>query len=1015
VLECVFPRKDHHVVGFHKFHPESHCCCRSQLKNGSLVVTSTRSSYVEQEEDWGRAGAGDEEYQCVARVESIGSVVSRRARVSVARPPTLVEQPRDLALTRGQTAHFACRAQGRPTPTVHWIKDQRPLLLDETRMLVLPSGSLEIDDVQSSDKGSYRCNVTGLDKYRLSSKAVLDVDPGMDTIVTSPKFIATPRTTVALEGSSVTLDCSAIGYPHPWISWLKDGVSLDMADLDSRFIKVGAGSLQIRDIVEADAGNYQCRAENGEDSVDAQATLHVQVAPRFVKKPRSMVAQEKSDIELECEVYARPEPKVEWLKNGEIIKPNDYMQIVNGNNLRILGLLHLDFGIFQCVASNDAGNIQAAALLTVYNAEENTRYPIIPRGTGGDYDGNSDGEGAPRDLEPAIVKARFVTLRWKAPALAASTSIPAEILSYSVYYMQESSNRERVVNTSRSRLEEANIAGLLPNTTYRFRVAAVTAQGVGRSSAPLVVVTKPELHVPAAPSIISVQPTTTELTVIWRPPPITNGVIHKYRLYYFESETSEEHHVETSDTYYTVSGLKKYTEYIVWVVAYNHNGAGATSEEVTLTTLSDVPSEPPTNITLEPASSTSVIVRWEPPPREGRNGVITGYKVRYRMKGGRGRSETVTTGGDIRMYVLTGLERSSHYQVRLWAMTVNGTGPPTDWYNIETYENDLDESTVPDAPNSMKVKPSADSITVMWSPPKNPNIMVRDYTIGWGKGIPDEYFWKLDGKQRFYVIKQLEVNSEYVISVRAENAKGSGQPIYENVRTRDEPLPEPVTPLTPPVGLKATVLSPNTVVLFWTDTTLPLRQVVTDNRYYVVRYGQYHGHNGLLNPRYKYHNSSDLNYMIDDLRPFTQYEFTVKVVKGRRESAWSMVVMNTTMEDLPSSPPRDVTAINVENNPGVVSLSWQPPKQPNGHVTNYIVSYTVDPSSKDRDWITETVQGDKMAATIRSLSPSATYYFHVKARNSKGYSPTSPTVSVTIPPGMYQIVFCYQFYCILSF
>lgn len=35
------------------------------------------------------------------------------------------------------------------------------------------------------------------------------------------------------------------------------------------------------------------------------------------------------------------------------------------NNLRILGVMELDYGIFQCVASNPAGNIQSAALLTV--------------------------------------------------------------------------------------------------------------------------------------------------------------------------------------------------------------------------------------------------------------------------------------------------------------------------------------------------------------------------------------------------------------------------------------------------------------------------------------------------------------------------------------------------------------------------------------------------------------------------------------------------------------------------
>lgn len=99
-------------------------------------------------------------------------------------------------------------------------------------------------------------------------------------------------------------------------------------------------------------------------------------------------------------------------------------------------------------------------------------------------------------------------------------------------------------------------------------------------------------------------------------------------------------------------------------------------------------------------------MRWEAPPKEGRNGVITGYKLRYRKRDRRGerRGDTVTTAGDRHMYTLVGLERRSVYQVRLWALNVNGTGPPTEWYTIETYENDLDESQVPDMPSALKGK-----------------------------------------------------------------------------------------------------------------------------------------------------------------------------------------------------------------------------------------------------------------------------------------------------------------------
>ena len=52
-------------------------------------------------------------------------------------------------------------------------------------------------------------------------------------------------------------------------------------------------------------------------------------------------------------------------------------------------------------------------------------------------------------------------------------------------------------------------------------------------------------------------------------------------------------------------------------------------------------------------------------------------------------------------------------------------------------------------------RPMTDTITVSWNPPRNQNIMVRGYTIGWGKGIPDVYTQLLDGKQRFYVIERV--------------------------------------------------------------------------------------------------------------------------------------------------------------------------------------------------------------------------------------------------------------------
>jgi hypothetical protein len=69
-----------------------------------------------------------------------------------------------------------------------------------------------------------------------------------------------------------------------------------------------------------------------------------------------------------------------------------------------------------------------------------------------------------------------------------------------------------------------------------------------------------------------------------------------------------------------------------------------------------------------------------------------------------------------------------------------------------------------------------------------------------------------------------EPNTEYVISVRAFNERGDGQPVYEQVRTRDRSAvedPSAASPLFPPVGIKAIVHSETTVVVLWGDAGPP--------------------------------------------------------------------------------------------------------------------------------------------------------------------------------------------------
>jgi len=95
----------------------------------------------------------------------------------------------------------------------------------------------------------------------------------------------------------------------------------------------------------------------------------------------------------------------------------------------------------------------------------------------------------------------------------------------------------------------------------------------------------------------------------------------------------------------------------------------------------------------------------------------------------------------------------------------------------------------------------------------------------------------------------------------------------------------------PPIGVKATILSATRARLTWTDTTLPGRgQRVHDSRFYVVRY------NPKLARKQRFVNATALTVELFDLRAYTEYEFSVKVIRGQRRSTWSLSVFNRTQQ-----------------------------------------------------------------------------------------------------------------------
>uniref|UniRef100_A0A8C6KPC3 Contactin-3 n=1 Tax=Nothobranchius furzeri TaxID=105023 RepID=A0A8C6KPC3_NOTFU len=957
---------------------------RRQLSNGTLLVQNVLHSRHHRPDEGG--------YQCLATLDGLGSIVSRTASVTVAGPLRVIVPTESVSSYLGDTALLRCEVSGDPVPVIRWQKNREDLPLTfepDSRLAVLPSGSLQVSRVQPPDSAMYRCLADNPGSTRTGTDAELRVlpEPGLSRNL---QFLQRPSRVTALLGADAVLECSASGYPTPSIHWRRGDEVIQKPGSESKFSLLAGSNLIIRTVTDDDSGTYSCTATNKNQNITAQAELSVLVPPQFLNYPTSAYAYESTDIELECAVTGNPPPFVRWMKNGEEVIPSDYFQIVDGTNLQILGLVKSDEGFYQCVAENSAGCSQAMAQLVLRDPGRNSILMFLP---------GVVLPSAPRDLVPVLVSSRFVRLSWRPPE-----ETGGGVQTYGIYYSQDGVERERSVNVSEPETLELTVSNLKPEETYSFRVVAYNDVGPGESSAPLKITTKPDLQVPSrVESLQASALSPTSIQVSWEPPNQPNGPILGYRLLWTESPSGKEQSVEVSGLNYKMDGLDRFTGYNVRVLALNRYGPGTGSETVSVTTLSDVPSAPPQNITLEVVLSRSIKVSWQPPPRGAQNGVISAYKIKYRKTGRRGDQEAIEPNNF--WYLFTGtsplsrpplylcLEKGSQYSFQVAAMTVNGTGPASDWYTAETPENDLDESQVPDQPSSLHVRPLPNSIIMSWTPPLSPSILVRGYIIGYGVGSPYAETVRVDSKQRYYSIENLEPSSHYVISLKAFNNAGEGVPLYESAVTRS--LTDTSTPMIPPVGVQAVALSSDSVRVSWADNSMTKNQKSSEVRYYSVKWKSSFSTSG----KFKSADTTALSHTVTGLKPNTMYEFAVMVTKGRKSSTWSMTAHATTYEAAPSSAPKDLTVISREGRPRAVLISWQPPMEANGRITGYILYYTLDKNLPIDDWVMETISGDRLTHQVMDLNLDTVYYFRIQAKNAKGVGPLSEPVQFRTTKG----------------
>uniref|UniRef100_A0A8C1PG13 DCC netrin 1 receptor n=1 Tax=Cyprinus carpio TaxID=7962 RepID=A0A8C1PG13_CYPCA len=904
---------------------------RQLLSNGSLLVQNVLHS---------RHHRPDEgSYQCLATLEGLGAIVSRTAKVTVAGPLRVVVPTESVSAHLGDMALLRCEVTGEPMPMVRWQKNREdlPLTFDpDSRVVILPSGSLQVSRVQPPDSATYRCLTENPSSSRTGTDADLRVipEPGVERALT---FLQRPQKVTALQGRDAVLECSASGFPNPSFYWMRGDELIQSRS--KKYSLLSASNLLISSVTDDDSGTYTCVAQNKQQNISASCELSVLVPPQFLSYPSNTYAYESTDIEMECAVTGNPQPTVRWVKNGEAVIPSDYFQIVEGGHLQILGLVRSDEGFYQCIAENEAGNNQAMAQLILLQ-------PVTP----------SSGvlPSAPRDVAPVLVSSRFVRLSWRPPEEPRGA-----ILTYGIFFSEEGINRERGVNVTEAESLQLTVSNLRPEAIYSFRVVAYNEQGPGESSEAIRLSTQPELLVPGPVENLRAEAASpTSIQASWDPPSHASGPIQSYRLLWTETSTGKEQNVEVVGQSYRMEGLKKFTEYSLQVLAVNRHGPGLSDTDTLITTLSDVPSAPPQNISLEVVYSRSIKVSWQPPPANTQNGFITGYKIRHRKTGRRGEQEAIEPNN--LWYLFTGLEKGSQYSFQVAAMTVNGSGPSSEWHTAETPENDLDGEY--DCRHTLRH-----------------NSLFRASPQG-GVNL-------CELKIRFLCLCVFaEPSSHYVISLKAFNNAGEGVPLYESAVTRS--MSDTSTPMIPPVGVQAVALTSDSVRVSWADNSIPKNQKSSEVRYYSVKWKTSHSTSG----KYKSADTTALSHTVTGLKPNTMYEFSVMVTKGRKSSTWSMTAHATTYEAAPSSAPKDLTVIGREGRPRAILISWQPPLEANGRITGYILYYTLDKNMPIDDWVMEPISGDRLTHQVMDLSLDTVYYFRIQAKNAKGVGPLSEPV-----------------------
>ncbi|XP_028264625.1 protein sidekick-1-like [Parambassis ranga] len=399
------------------------------------------------------------------------------------------------------------------------------------------------------------------------------------------------------------------------------------------------------------------------------------------------------------------------------------------------------------------------------------------------------------------VRLSSVRVVWQPPTLPNGI-----ILGYQISYCLDSRDPQRWTTVEvGSNARQFTVTGLSPEKAYVFRLTARTAVGWGESQEALVVTTERRER-PQPPRKLSVPQDEVEarrLRLHW-----VSGGSGSSPLRYFTLQVKElpsgDWTIHTADiphnvTSWTVDRLKPFASYKFQMLATNDVGDSVLSKETdAVTTLQDVPDEPPVILSVKPTTTTSVLVQWKRPSDVSTNGVLTGYRLYYRElpintstaeevqpTKTNTTSALITTKSTFKTvssasltdFELTQLKKFKRYQIAMTSYNIIGESPPS-----SPFEVSVGEAAPSVAPQSIKVSAMSPSILeVTWDVPplETQNGLIQGYKI---------HYWERDKQNQSEKVKVIFVPdtrvhltnltsyTPYLVTLTAFNTAGDGPP-----------------------------------------------------------------------------------------------------------------------------------------------------------------------------------------------------------------------------------------------